>query len=212
VTKRHSTPLVKGVFEESLDKVTMFDYDKQDQICEDFLKKYLRFDSEGRANKSVKLYCTGLQSPLVSFIKACNKLKVNLTCLHYDNDIRDYHEQKYSTNNPTYQEAGVGVTAIYKTFGDYIYKYKCTVMKDIEQSTNCLYIIVCNENAHKPDKKTSAAIVCKSIADYKELFMSIVSTMISMKPEDFSVEVRKFNFDSEGTVIKNSLESYYEIK
>ena len=212
VTKRHSTPLVKGVFEECLDKVTMFDYDKQLQICEDFLKKYLRFDSEGRANKSVKLYCTGLQSPLVSFIIACNNLKVNLTCLHYDNDTHDYHEQKYSTNNPTYQEAGVGVTAIYRTFGNFIYRYKCSVMKDIEQSTNCLYVIVCNENAHNPAKKTSAAIVCKSIMDYKELFMSIVSTMIGMKPADFSVEVRKFNFDSEGNVIKNSLESYYEIK
>jgi hypothetical protein len=36
--------------------------------------------------------------------------------------------------------------------------------------------------------------------------------MIGMKPADFSVEVRKFNFDTEGNVIKNSLESYYEIK
>jgi hypothetical protein len=212
VTKRHSTPLVKGVFEECLDKVTMFDYDKQLHICENFLKKYLRFDSEGRANKSVKMYCTGLQSPLVSFIIACNNLKVNLTFLHYDNDTCNYHEQKYSTNNPTYQEAGVGVTAIYRTFGNFIYRYKCSVMKDIEQSTNCLYVIVCNENAHNPAKKTSAAIVCKSVADYKELFMSIVSTMIGMKPADFSVEVRKFNFDTEGNVIKNSLESYYEIK
>ena len=212
VTKRHDTPTIKGVFEESLDKVTMFDYDKQFQICVDFLKKYLRFDSEGRANKSVNMYCTGLQSPLVSFILACNYLKVNLTFLHYDKDTKNYHEQKYSTNNPTYREAGVGVTAIYKTFGNYIYRYKCTVMKDIEQSTNCLYIVVCNENAHNPAKKTSAAIVCKSASDYKELFMSIVSTMINMKPADFSVEVRKFNFDSEGNVIKNSLESYYEIK
>jgi hypothetical protein len=212
VTKRHDTPTIKGVFEESLDKVTMFDYDKQFQICVDFLKKYLRFDSEGRANKSVNMYCTGLQSPLVSFILACNYLKVNLTFLHYDKDTKNYHEQKYSTNNPTYREAGVGVTAIYKTFGNYIYRYKCTVMKDIEQSTNCLYIIVCNENTHNPAKKTSAAIVCKSASDYKELFMNIVSTMIGMKPADFSVEVRKFNFDSEGNVIKNSLESYYEIK
>jgi hypothetical protein len=213
VDGRHSTPAVKGVFKEGLDKDTMFNYEKQLEICEDFLKKYLRFDNEGRANKSVKIYCTGLQSPLVSFIKACEELKVNLSCLHFDNDTRNYHVQDYSVNKyPTYQEIGVGVSAIYKTFGEYIYKYKCTVMKDIEQSTNCLYIIVCNENAHNLAKKTSAAIVCKSASDYKELFMSIVSTMIGMKPADFSVEVRKFNFDSEGNVIKNSLESYYEIK
>jgi hypothetical protein len=191
----------------------MFDYDKQLQICKDFLKTYLRFDSEGRANKSVNLYCTGLQSPLVSFIKACEELKVNLCCLHYNNDTNKYNVQPYSVNKyPTYREVGVGVSAIYRTFGDYIYRYKCTTMKDIEQSTNCLYIIVCNENAHSPARKNSAAIVCKSVADYKELFVSIVSTMINVRLEDFSIEVRKFNFDSEGNVIKNSLESYYEIK
>ena len=213
VDGRHSTPAVKGVFEDGLDKETMFDYDKQLQICKDFLKKYLRFDSEGRANKSVNLYCTGLQSPLVSFIKACEELKVNLCCLHYNNDTRKYNVQPYSVNKyPTYREVGVGVSAIYRTFGDYIYRYKCSTMKDIEQSTNCLYIIVCNENAHNPARKTSAAIVCKSIADYKELFINIVSTIINVKPEYFSVEVRKFNFDSEGNVIKNSLESYYETK
>ena len=200
VDGRHGTPPRPAIFEKELDSELKFNFDEQDRICEAFIKNHINFNDQGVADKSLKVYCTGLQGPLVAMNKMCLKYKVNYNAYHYNTETHRYHEQVGFDCFPTYNNIGVGVRAIANTFGQNLYRYKCT-LRDIEQNTNNLYVIEC-EYRREENRKTN--IVCSKHADYIELFTTITSTLLSNKITGMRLFGHEFNFNTEGEVIKNT--------
>lgn len=214
VDGRHEMPDKKCIYE-NIGPDLFNKFDKMDQIALDFLKENIKFNEEGVADKWLKLYLTGYQAPYQAITKACTKMKVNLTCMHYNNKTNAYDEAPFNDGEmveiyPTSSSFGIGIDAISKTFGNNLYRYKCTI-RDIEQNTNCLYIIRCEENTHSTKYMSTTSIVCTSNEDCLELFFAMVKVLNQYKSYGFNVEVRKFNFNSNGEVIKNTTESTYSV-
>lgn len=92
VADRHVMPVNDFIFKEALSKELMFDYDKIEEICRDYIKDMIDFDN-GKALQSLIVYVTGIQCASSSLIKVANEMKVNLTFRHYDTDTKTYHTQ-----------------------------------------------------------------------------------------------------------------------
>lgn len=92
VADRHVMPVNDFIFKEALSKELMFDYDKIEEICRDYIKDMIDFDN-GKALQSLIVYVTGIQCASSSLIKVTNEMKVNLTFRHYDTDTKTYHTQ-----------------------------------------------------------------------------------------------------------------------
>lgn len=210
VDGRHIFPCQNSIYEtlqtnNEIDKDLLFNYDQQEEVCRNFLKSNIEFNEEGIADKSIKCYCTGVQGPLISFIKVADEMKVNVTFLHYDLDNKIYHSQDYSTDKyPTSHDFGPGMKAISQTFGGHIYRYKCTT-RDIENCTNNLFIFDCVENMNDISRCRKTAIICTRIEEYKELFKKMSFALIDHDINNFTVNVYKFNFNTAGEVIKNTV-------
>lgn len=93
VADRHIMPVNDFIFKEALSKELMFDYDKIEEICRDYIKDMIDFDKNGKAQQSLIVYVTGIQCASSSLIKVTNEMKVNLTFRHYDTDTKTYHTQ-----------------------------------------------------------------------------------------------------------------------
>lgn len=92
VADRHNMPINDFIFKEALSKELMFNYDKIEEICRDYIKDMIDFDN-GKALQSLIVYVTGIQCASSSLIKVTNEMKVNLTFRHYDTDTKTYHTQ-----------------------------------------------------------------------------------------------------------------------
>lgn len=93
VADRHAMPVNDFIFKEALSKELMFDYDKIEEICRDYIKDMIDFDKNGKALQSLIVYVTGIQCASSSLIKVTNEMKVNLTFRYYDTDTKTYHTQ-----------------------------------------------------------------------------------------------------------------------
>ena len=93
VADRHVMPVNDFIFKEALSKDLMFDYDKIEEICRDYIKDMIDFDKNGKALQGLIVYVTGIQCASSSLIKVANEMKVNLTFRHYDTDTKTYHTQ-----------------------------------------------------------------------------------------------------------------------
>ena len=93
VADRHVMPVNDFIFKEALSKELMFDYDKIEEICKDYIKDMIDFDKNGKALQGLIVYVTGIQCASSSLIKVANEMKVNLTFRHYDTDTKTYHTQ-----------------------------------------------------------------------------------------------------------------------
>ena len=200
VYSRHPTPNHIGIFNNELDDIEKHDYDIQYESCEKFLKNNIRFIN-GVPEKSVNLYVSGIQSAYTNFIKACYKLKVNLITYHYDTVINGYKPLPLYTEFPVHTSYGVGMKTIMKYFNDTNYRYNCTV-KQIEENTSNLFIIKCTENCND-SKRKSCQIICRTEADYKSIYMSVINVLVRENIHNFELEAIEFNFSTTGEIVKN---------
>lgn len=93
VSNRHKMPVDNYIFENEIDEKTMFDYDKLENTCRDFIKENIVFDKNGNATQSLVVYLTGIQCVLSSLIKVASEMKVNLTLRHYNHETDSYITQ-----------------------------------------------------------------------------------------------------------------------
>jgi len=98
VADRHDIRPVDTYIFETFDPDLMFNYEKQDQMAKEVLLKKIPF-SYGKPLKGLMLYVTGLQSALVSVIKACQELKIPLIVMHHNSDDDSYMPQYYTDDN-----------------------------------------------------------------------------------------------------------------
>lgn len=91
VADRHTMPVNDYIFKSSLDESLMFDYNRIENICREYIKDIIDFDTKGNAEQSLTVYVTGIQCVLSSLIKVTNEMKVNLTLRHYDSKSDSYH-------------------------------------------------------------------------------------------------------------------------
>lgn len=91
VADRHIMPVNDYIFKSTLDESLMFDYDRIENICREYIEDMIDFDTEGNAEQSLTVYVTGIQCVLSSLIKVTNEMRVNLTLRHYDNKNDSYH-------------------------------------------------------------------------------------------------------------------------
>ena len=87
VADRHDMYIKNYIFDHELDDELLFDFDKQLQICLDYI------DNNVKENQTLVVYCTGIQSALGSIVKACRIRKVNLILKHYNSSNRCYIPQ-----------------------------------------------------------------------------------------------------------------------
>jgi hypothetical protein len=213
-TNRHGMPCRIGVFEKGFDCTQFDDYDGfQNETAIEFLKQNLKFNEAGMANKTVRLFLTGNQSAYGAVMYACHKLKVNLQSMNYNAKTRAYKAHTIIDDCPVYNDFGLGVSAISKAFGNNLYRYKCT-MRDIEQATNPLLIAVCKENTRNTECAKTIAIVCSSEDFYDELFDKIIGIAKPIRNsfQGFCLEAHRFNFNTNGDIIKDEITSEYNAR
>lgn len=95
VAKRHEIPVDKYIFDD-INTGLMFNFDKQREICLEFINKHIEFVN-GEPNKIIELYATGLQSALATVQSVCTELKIPLTIMHYDAVSMTYKSQSVFT-------------------------------------------------------------------------------------------------------------------
>ena len=92
ISNRHDMPVDSFIFEESFSSSLMFDYEKQYEICENFILNNIEFN-DNVADKTLYVYVTGLQSALGSITKVCFDHKINLAFFHYNYETNEYCKQ-----------------------------------------------------------------------------------------------------------------------
>lgn len=92
VEDRHNMPVDKFIFD-SIDSDLMFNYQRMENIINDFIDKNITFDENGYSNELLTIYLTGLQCALSSAFKVCHNRHVNLRVMHYNTDTHKYASQ-----------------------------------------------------------------------------------------------------------------------
>lgn len=95
IAGRHEIPVDKYIFDD-INAGLMFNFDKQREICLEFINKHIEFVN-GEPNKIIELYATGLKSALATVQSICTELKIPLTIMHYDAVSMTYKPQSIFT-------------------------------------------------------------------------------------------------------------------
>lgn len=90
VAERHDMPVDSFIFDKPISKKIMFDYDRLERLCKEFIEDNIDFDKDGNSKQTLIVYVTGIQCALSSLIKVANKMKVNLVLRHYNSDTDSY--------------------------------------------------------------------------------------------------------------------------
>ena len=133
VADRHIMPVNDYIFKSALDESLMFDYDKIESICLDYITDMIDFDAEGNAEQSLTVYVTGIQCVLSSLIKVTNEMRVNLTLRHYDSKSDSYHTHViWDKFSKVSLPASISEMLVNSKNS---YTYKCDVKELIENKT-----------------------------------------------------------------------------
>ena len=96
IKDRHDMPTSLFIFDKVQESI-MFNYDELDNIVSNFIKKEVGFmkdeNNEEIGAYELVVYVTGLSCCIGSLIKMCDKYKVNLTLMHFNNRNEGYHKQ-----------------------------------------------------------------------------------------------------------------------
>jgi len=91
-------------------------YVRQEEIALKFIRRNLTF-TEGVPNEHLVVYLTGLQCALVSIIKACLQMKVNLVVKHWDTATNKYRSQVVFSEFPITNKHGLDIPEFDKLKG-----------------------------------------------------------------------------------------------
>ena len=175
IKDRHDIPINKFIFNEAFDQDLMFDYGKQEKIVEEFIKNNIRFVN-GIPEKPLAVYATGLQCALVSIIKVCYKMHINLDVLHYKTNTLagyNYETQKVITEYVSLSdgdderiESQLGVLKFTKVLysENRLYFYNCKESDFIDYKDGDEVFLI-NFNIGTRTLTNAKHIICKSCED-----------------------------------------------
>ena len=104
IKDRHRMPVNRFIYDDVADS-DMFRYEHLEKVAELSLKQSLTNTKDGYLEEVV-VYTTGLQCALASVFKACLKLKVNLTLMHYNAKTDAYERQEVITIFKSHSNCG----------------------------------------------------------------------------------------------------------
>lgn len=182
VADRHNMPVNDFIFKTSLSKSIMFDYDRIEDICREYIDEMVDF-VDGEAQQKLVVYVTGIQCVLSSLIKVANEKKVNLTLRHYDSDTNTYHTHviwdKFGGSTP----AEIDELLVNSKSS---YTYKCDIKELIENKT-CIKIVEVHYN--NDTVLYQNAYLAKNTDD---MFM-LVSDMMKKSDKDVSIYAKGYD-------------------
>lgn len=138
VADRHDMPIKKYIYENNTATNLMFDFNALYKIAIDFIKANIKFDTDGKPDRGMILYATGLQTPMVAALKAITDLGVSCQVAHYEASLKKYMLQLFSGSPEEY-------SSIYTLFDKItdVYSYDSHI-EDYKNIDN-FYIVKINE-------------------------------------------------------------------
>lgn len=198
IYNRHNIPTDLYVFNKSVPKWLMFDYNELDNICRSFILKNIQFNEDGTAFTDVILYVTGLQCALASFIKICQEMHVNLSLAHYNEQYNGYERQ-----------------IIFNGFGsitnDYPYEindicnecntsftYKCD-LQDFKENNILFTVTVTKFIKNKDEIIDKKIILCKSKYDAWDCYKEILNKLENIE-ENIEILISEYEKSIDGYI------------
>lgn len=182
---RHNMPVSKYVYKESFDQELMFNFDEQYDIAIKFIEDNIKFDDKGIPQKNIILYTTGYQAALVSFLKACDDKKINVSVMHYNAVSSTYVKQVFSdvhkdNNNNLLENDDRIINLCDRT--DEIFTYNCDILDLFQQDTFFMIKIFDYGKGNSTDKvEYCTSIVVKEFDDIWRVYPEICKTIIEEK-------------------------------
>lgn len=182
VADRHNMPVNDFIFKTSLSKSIMFDYDKIEDVCREYIDEMVDFVN-GEAQQKLIVYVTGIQCVLSSLIKVANEKKVNLTLRYYDSDSNTYHTHVIWDQFGGSTPAEIDELLVNSKSS---YTYKCDI-KELIKNKTCIKVVEVhynNDNVVYQD-----AYLVKNTDD---MFM-LVSDMMKKSDKDISIYAKGYD-------------------
>lgn len=175
-------PVNDFIFKTSLSKSIMFDYDKIEDICREYIDEMVDF-ADGEAQQKLVVYVTGIQCVLSSLIKVANEKKVNLTLRHYDSDTNTYHTHVIWDQFGGSTPAEIDELLVNSKSS---YTYKCDI-KELIENKSCIKIVEVHYN--NDTVVYQDAYLAKNTDD---MFM-LVSDMMKKSDKDVSIYAKGYD-------------------
>ena len=227
IAERHDIPVSEFIFDEALPPEKMHQYDWQYKTCVDFIDSHITFsktnykinaEESESASADLVVYMTGCQSAFGALIKACLDKHVNLTCMHYDTDIKDYHSQviisHFRDENQTHSESYL---ASFLEQYSKAFFYKCSESDLINLDT--IYIINkvnigTNTTYDKYTKKGAIQQVylCKNDGDAWELYPKLAKEILLNTNENLCLYLIPVDQDENGWQYNTAYAKTYNFK
>lgn len=155
IKDRHNVPksCEEYVFDGPMTQELMFDYETQEKIVKSWIENHINF-TDGKADKSVMLYITGLPCASATVIKVCAQMKVNLCLMHYYAKTNSYKMQVIWDCFDTTSTIPYAFTNITSSRFDSIILHKCTMNQLLASET--AYDVVVNINSDDGDTITNS--------------------------------------------------------
>ena len=182
VADRHNMPVNDFIFKTSLSKSIMFDYNRIEDICREYIDEMVDFIN-GKAQQKLIVYVTGIQCVLSSLIKVTNEKKVNLTLRHYDSDSNTYHTHVIWDQFGGSTPAEIDELLVNSKSS---YTYKCDI-KELIKNKTCIKVVEVHYN--NDTVVYQDAYLVKSTDD---MFM-LVSDMMKKSDKDISIYAKGYD-------------------
>lgn len=217
IAERHDMPCEEFIFEESLEPSMMHDYQYQYDICKSYIDRKISFSNDDVASADIICYMTGCQSVLGALVKSCFDSQVNLTLMHYDIDIKDYHPQvifsHFKDENVVRKESYL--TPFLEQYNNAFF-YKC-VENDIKNLKTFYIINKVNIGSHTTyDRYTKGAIqvayICKCDGDAWQLYPKLAKEIMNEKNHNFCLYLMPVDQSDNQWSFGTSLAKSYNFK
>lgn len=202
VADRHNMPVNDYIFKSALGEDLMFDYDKIENICREYIEDMIDFDQEGNAEQSLVVYVTGIQCVLSSLIKVTNEMRVNLTLRHYDSKTESYHTHViWDRFNKVDLPPSISEMLVNSRNS---FTYKCNVKELMDNKTLVKVAKVYKDMDGKT--KYQDIILCKDTSCAFEVMQDVLSNLDrSDRTQKIAIFASGYDFKN-GKFIKNGID------
>jgi len=151
-------------------------YVRQEEIALKFIRRNLTF-TEGVPNEHLVVYLTGLQCALVSIIKACLQMKVNLVVKHWDTATNKYRSQVVFSEFPITNKHGLDIPEFDKLKGKDSTDIFVDNDIDLQQSLDgILYCVTIRSNERNVNM---CRVIFKNDGDARKVYKKMQLTAIN---------------------------------
>ena len=201
IKDRHNVPksCEEYVFDGPMSQDLMFDYTTQEEIVKSWIEKHINF-TDGKADKSVMLYITGLPCASATVIKICAQMKVNLCLMHFYAKTNSYKMQVIWDCFDTTATIPYAFTNITSSRFDSITLHKCT-MEQLLTSEKA-YDVVINVNGDEDKIISSVMHVAVNMDAAYDIFKDSIINTINCEDKKYSIFIHE-NSIANGKIAPN---------